>query len=48
MDMLMNISDLLSPEAVMPALKAQNKKQLLQELAARARAADPPAGKTHL
>ena len=32
----MNISDLLSPEAVMPALKAQNKKQLLQELAARA------------
>ena len=32
----MNISDLLTPEAVMPALKAQNKKQLLQELAARA------------
>jgi PTS system nitrogen regulatory IIA component len=32
----MNISDLLTPDAVMPALKAQNKKQLLQELAARA------------
>ena len=34
----MNISDLLAPEAVVPALKAQNKKQLLQELAARAAA----------
>ena len=32
----MNISDLLVPEAVIPSLKAQNKKQLLQELAARA------------
>ena len=32
----MNISDLLSPDAVLPALKAQNKKQLLLELAARA------------
>ena len=32
----MNISDLLAPEAVIAALKAQNKKQLLQELAARA------------
>jgi nitrogen PTS system EIIA component len=32
----MNITDLLVPEAVVPALKAQNKKQLLQELAARA------------
>ena len=32
----MNISDLLAPEAVIPALKAQSKKQLLQELAARA------------
>ena len=32
----MNISDLLSPDAVLPALKAQNKKHLLQELAARA------------
>src|SRR6201994_1927124 len=32
----MNISDLLTPDAVMPALKVQNKKQLLQELAARA------------
>src|ERR1700679_4150351 len=32
----MNISDLLSPDAVLPALKAQNQKQLLQELAARA------------
>jgi PTS system nitrogen regulatory IIA component len=31
----MNISDLLSPDAVLSALKAQNKKQLLQELAAR-------------
>jgi PTS system nitrogen regulatory IIA component len=34
----MNISDLLAPEAVVPALKAQNKKQLLQELASRAAA----------
>ena len=32
----MIISDLLLPEAVIPALKAQSKKQLLQELAARA------------
>lgn len=32
----MEISDLLSPDAVIPALKAQSKKQLLQELAARA------------
>ena len=32
----MNISDLLAPDAVIFALKAQNKKQLLQELAARA------------
>ncbi len=32
----MNISDLLAPEAVIPALKVQNKKLLLQELAARA------------
>ena len=32
----MNISDLLAPDAVIPALKVQNKKQLLQELAARA------------
>ncbi|HWC63488.1 MAG TPA: PTS IIA-like nitrogen regulatory protein PtsN [Rhizomicrobium sp.] len=32
----MNISDLLAPDAVIPALKAQTKKQLLQELAARA------------
>ncbi|MCP5410638.1 MAG: PTS IIA-like nitrogen regulatory protein PtsN [Alphaproteobacteria bacterium] len=31
----MNISDLLAPEAVVAALKAQGKKQLLQELAAR-------------
>jgi PTS system nitrogen regulatory IIA component len=36
MGRLMNISDLLSPDAVLPALKAQNKKQLLQELAQRA------------
>src|ERR1700760_4273632 len=33
---IMNISDLLAPDAVIPALKAQTKKQLLQELAARA------------
>ena len=32
----MNISDLLAPEAVLASLKAQTKKQLLQELAARA------------
>src|ERR1700759_2361035 len=32
----MNISDLLAPDAVIPALKVQSKKQLLQELAARA------------
>ena len=34
----MNISDLLAPDAVMPALKIQTKKQLLQELAAKAHA----------
>jgi PTS system nitrogen regulatory IIA component len=34
----MNISDLLAPEAVVASLKAQSKKQLLQELAARAHA----------
>lgn len=38
----MNISDLLAPEAVLASLKAQTKKQLLQELAARAHA------RTHL
>ena len=32
----MHISDLLAPDAVLAALKAQTKKQLLQELAARA------------
>ena len=32
----MNIADLLAPDAVLPAIKAQSKKQLLQELAARA------------
>ena len=32
----MNISDLLAPDAVIPALKVQNKKLLLQELASRA------------
>jgi len=32
----MNISDLLAPNAVLAALKTQNKKHLLQELAARA------------
>jgi PTS system nitrogen regulatory IIA component len=42
MGSLMNISDLLSPAAIIPALKIQNKKQLLQELAARA------ASQTHL
>src|SRR5580693_6460415 len=31
----MNISDLLAPDAVLSGLKVQNKKQLLQELAAR-------------
>jgi nitrogen PTS system EIIA component len=34
--MLMNISDLLAPDAVLAALKAQTKKQLLQELSVRA------------
>ena len=34
----MNISDLLAPEAVLASLKAQNKKQLIQELASRAHA----------
>jgi PTS system nitrogen regulatory IIA component len=34
--MLMNISDLLAPDAVLASLKAQSKKQLLLELAARA------------
>ena len=34
----MNIADLLAPDAVIPALKAQAKKQLLQELAARSHA----------
>jgi PTS system nitrogen regulatory IIA component len=38
----MNISDLLAPEAVLASLKAHTKKQLLQELAARAHA------RTHL
>jgi len=32
----MNISDLLAPDSVIPALKVQSKKLLLQELAARA------------
>ena len=32
----MNIADLLAPDAIIPGLKAQSKKQLLQELAARA------------
>src|SRR5579862_4786463 len=34
----MDISDLLSPDAVIPALKVQAKKQLLHELAVRAQA----------
>lgn len=34
----MNIADLLAPDAVIPALKAQSKKQLLQELASKAHA----------
>lgn len=33
---LMNIADLLAPDAVIPGLKVQSKKQLLQDLAARA------------
>jgi PTS system nitrogen regulatory IIA component len=33
---MMNISDLLAPDAIFPTLKAQSKKQLLQELSARA------------
>lgn len=32
----MDLGDLIGPEAVAPSLKAKNKKQLLQELAARA------------
>ena len=32
----MNISDLLKPDAVLAALKVHSKKQLLQELSARA------------
>ncbi|HUU66849.1 MAG TPA: PTS IIA-like nitrogen regulatory protein PtsN [Methyloceanibacter sp.] len=32
----MHLGDLISPEAVVPSLKAQSKKQLLQDLAARA------------
>ena len=32
----MNISDLLAPDAILPTLKAQSKKLLLQELSARA------------
>ncbi|MBV9550333.1 MAG: PTS IIA-like nitrogen regulatory protein PtsN [Alphaproteobacteria bacterium] len=32
----MNISDLLAPGAILPALKVQSKKQLLQELSAKA------------
>ena len=34
----MNITDLLAPDAVVPALKVQGKKQLLQDLAERASA----------
>jgi PTS system nitrogen regulatory IIA component len=34
----MNISDLLAPDAIIPLLKVQSKKQLMQELAARAHA----------
>ena len=34
----MNISDLLAPDAIVPLLKVQGKKQLMQELAARAHA----------
>ncbi|MEA2882158.1 MAG: nitrogen system component, partial [Bradyrhizobium sp.] len=32
----MTITDLVAPEAIIPALKVNNKKQALQELAARA------------
>src|SRR5690349_14120071 len=35
---IMNISDLLAPDAIIPLLKVQSKKQLMQELAARAHA----------
>jgi PTS system nitrogen regulatory IIA component len=35
---MMNISDLLAPDAILPTLKVQSKKQLLLELAARAHA----------
>ena len=34
----MNIADLLAPDAILPALKVQSKKQLLQELASRSHA----------
>src|SRR5437588_11545163 len=34
----MTITDLVAPEAILPALKVNNKKQALQELAARAAA----------
>ena len=34
----MNIADLLAPDAVLAGLKAQSKKQLLQELSTRAHA----------
>lgn len=33
---LMTLADLIAPESVIPALKAKNKKQVLEELAARA------------
>ena len=38
---LMNIADLLAPDAVLPGLKAQSKKQLLQELNEALKAAQP-------
>ena len=33
----MNLSDLLKPEAVLPSLHAQSKKQVLQEVCSRSR-----------
>ena len=40
----MNISDLLAPDAILAALKVQSKKQLLQELAARAAVLEAAGG----
>ena len=37
----MPLTDLVAPNAIIPALKVNNKKQVLQELAARAAALSP-------